>query len=318
MHAVEESEPALPGFGQEIQFYWSKLPDKVIFAGLLAAWYLLFRYFGWVSAIAGQTGSLFDWMWGKWTDPANDASHGKLIPWVVLGLLWLRRKQLIKSVSGSWWPGLAGLAVCLGLHVVGFLVQQPRLSMVALFGGAWILVGLVWGAETLKAAFFPFFIFAFCVPMGGTFAQGLTLPLRLFAAKGVYFIANNLLDVPVLREGTRLVDPTGAYGSFEVAAECSGIRSFTALLAITTIFSVLTMKPLWKKAVMLLSTIPLALFCNIIRVTAVILASNAYKTAAAGRVVDKYFGYVTYALAIGGMLLLARLLRDKAPTPSPP
>ena len=254
---------------------------------------------------------LFDWMWIKWNDPSNDASHGKLIPWAVLGLLWLRRKRLVNSVAGVWWPGLVGLGFALALHVAGFVVQQPRVSMVALFSGAWMLTGLVWGRETLKASFFPFFIFGFCVPMGGTFAQGLTLPLRLLAAKGAVFISKDLLDVSVVRVGTKLMDPHGVFGSFDVAAECSGIRSFIALLAITTIFSVLTMRSWWRRAVMIGSTIPLALICNVMRITTIILAANAFKTAAAGRFVDTYFGYVTYGVAIGGVFLLERLLREK-------
>jgi len=304
-------------FGQELQFYWTKLPGRTIYLGLLAAWCLLFQFFGWTSAIAGRTDSLFNWMWEKWSDPANDASHGKLIPIVVLGLLWLRRRRLVDSVAGVWWPGLVALAFALGLHVVGYVVQQPRLSMVAFFSGAWILVGLVWGRKTLMVSFFPFFIFAFCVPMGGTFAQGLTLPLRLIAAKGATFITKDLLEVPVERIGTKLTDPNGFFGSFDVAAECSGIRSFIALLAITTIFSVLTMKTLWRRTVMIVSTVPLALICNILRITTIILAANTFKSAAAGTFVDDYFGYVTYAVAIGCVFLLGRLLREKKPAGPP-
>jgi exosortase len=312
----EEAVSSRP-FGEELQFYVRKLPDGTVFLGLLAAWCLLFQFFGWTSAIAGKTDSLFDWMWGKWSDPSNDASHGKLIPWAVLALLWVRRKRLVESVSGVWWPGLVGLGFALLLHVMGFVVQQPRISMVALFGGAWVLTGVVWGRETLKVTFFPFCIFAFCVPMGGTFAQGLTLPLRLGAAKGAEFITKGLLDVPVMRVGTKLIDPNGIFGSFDVAAECSGIRSFIALLAITTIFSVLTMRSYWRRGVMIISTIPLSLICNVMRITTIILAANAFKTAKAGEFVDTYFGYVTYGVAICGVLLLARLLKEKPPVTPP-
>jgi exosortase len=317
MHAVENAEAESFGsFGQEVRFYWAKLPDRVIFLGLLAAWCLLFQFFGWTSAIVGLSDSLFGWMWDKWSDPSNDASHGKLIPWVVLGLLWLRRRRLVDSMTGVWWPGLAGLALALWLHIVGVMVQQPRLSMVALFSGAWVLTGLVWGRETLKVSFFPFFIFAFCVPMGGTFAQGLTLPLRLLAAKGALFVSKDLLDISVVRNGTKLLDPNHVY-TFDVAAECSGIRGFTALLAITMIFSVLTKRTLWRRAVMIAATVPLALFCNVMRITTNILAASAFKSQAAGAFMDEWFGYVTYGVAIGGMLLLGRLLREK-PLAVPP
>lgn len=323
MHVIDKGEAGVAQsddaqsfghLGQEVQFYWSKLPDRFVFVGLLAAWVLLFWFFGWSSAVAGNTSSLFDWMWDKWTDPANDASHGKLIPWVVLGLLWWRRKRLVNSVGKVWWPALIGLALALGVHVLGFIVQQPRVSMVGLFAGAWILTGLVWGWETLKVTFFPFFMFGFCVPLGGTFAQGLTLPMRLDAAKVTSFITGDLLDVPVRRIGTKLIDPSGVYGSFDVAAECSGIRSLVALVAITMIFAVTTLRKPWKMAIMIAAAIPLALICNVMRVTTIILAANACKSQEAGHFVDSYFGYVTYGVAIAGMLMLGRLLKEKPVT----
>jgi hypothetical protein len=53
------------------------------------------------------------------------------------------------------------------------------------------------------------------------------------------------------------------------------------------------------------------------RITTIILAANAFKTAAAGHFVDDYFGYVTYGVAIGGVLLLERWLREKPPATPP-
>jgi exosortase len=152
--------------------------------------------------------------------------------------------------------------------------------------------------------------------MGGTFAQGLTLPLRLFAAKVTTFITRDGLGIEVMRIGTKLVDPHNRW-HFEVAAECSGIRSFTALLAISTIFSVLTMRLLWKRVLMIALTVPISLVCNILRLTTIILAATAYKSQAAGQLVDNWFGYVTYMIGIGLLLLVARWLREK-PLPAPP
>jgi exosortase len=308
--------PSREGFLTEFQRFWGALPDKAVFGALLAAWVLLFQYYGWSTSVAERSGSLFSWMWGKWDDPANDASHGKLIPLVVLAILWFRRERLAKSAAGVWWPGLPAVGLALALHVAGFVVQQPRLSMVAFFFGAWGLVGLVWGWETLKVTFFPFFIFAFCVPMGGTFAQELTLPLRQLAATVTMFITHNLLQIDVVQNGTQLLDAHKRW-HYEVAAECSGIRSFIALLAISTIFSVLTMRSFWKRAIMITLTVPIALICNVLRLSAIILAATAFRSQAAGDFMDHWFGFVTYMIGLGILLLAGRWLREK-PLPVPP
>ena len=116
--------------------------------------------------------------------------------------------------------------------------------------------------------------------------------------------------------GRSLLDPHGCW-HFEVAAECSGIRSFIALLAISTIFSVLTMRSFWKRAVMIVLTVPIALICNVLRLSTIIMAATAFQSQAAGNFVDRWFGYVTYMIGIGLLLLAARWLRDK-PSGVPP
>ena len=51
------------------------------------------------------------------------------------------------------------------LHIVGYVIQQPRVSVAALFLGIYGLMGLTWGPEFLRKTFFPCFLFVFCVPM---------------------------------------------------------------------------------------------------------------------------------------------------------
>ena len=315
MEATAKIEmPVEKGLLEELRACWTLLPDKLMFGVLLAGWVLLFQFYGCGSAVAAQDHSLFAWMWQKWSDPSNDASHAKLIPFVTIYLLWARRERLARAGAAVWWPGLVVVAAALTLHVIGFVVQQPRFSMVALFAGGWGLVGLVWGWEALKLAFFPFFIFGFCVPVGGTFSLALTLRLRILAAEATRLVTQNLLGVDVVRTGTTLMDPQLKWHC-EVAAECSGIRSFVALLAISTIVSVLTMKKLWKRAVIISLTVPLSLVCNIFRLTTIILAAKAFQQSGqseqAIRFVDSWFGYVTYAVAIGLLLFAGRLLKER-------
>jgi exosortase len=317
MDVVEQKAPAPvaaefgPSFAEEFRSYWTRLPDKGLFFGLLAAWCLVFHLFGTSSFNFSSTPSLFQWMYNAWNAPMLDSSQGNLIPFVVAILLWVKRRELAETISGWWWPGLALVALALLLHVFGFLAQQPRISIVALFFGIYSLVGLVWGWRTLKASFFPFAIFAFCMPLG-TFVEDLTLPLRLFATKLTYLICHGGLDIPVLQNGTELFDVTGKI-NFDVAPACSGIRSFVALLAVTTIFSMLAFKAIWKRAAMIALTVPLVVFFNVFRLVAIILATQAINREA-GLFVHEWFGFVTYMLAVACLLGVAHLLRDKPST----
>ncbi|MBI3877623.1 MAG: hypothetical protein HY300_16965, partial [Verrucomicrobia bacterium] len=93
----------------EFRAVWARLPDKPLFCTLLGAWALLFHFLGHCSFNFTDRPSLFAWMWGAWSAPALEAEHGKLVPLVVLALLWLRRGELLATPTRRCLPALAGL-----------------------------------------------------------------------------------------------------------------------------------------------------------------------------------------------------------------
>jgi exosortase len=302
-----------PSFWSEFQDYWARVPDKWLFLTLLAGWCVLFQFIGISSFNLGTTEpSLFEWLYHAWNTPALDCSQGNLMPFVVVVLFWVKRRELAASISGVWWPGLAVVGLALLVHIVGFLAQQPRVSMIALFLGLYGLIGVVWGWRTMWSSLFPMALFAFCMPLG-TFAEGLTLPLRLLAATWTRMICHGLLGIDVVQQGTALLDPHDFKFNYDVAVACSGIRSFVALLAVTTVFAMLSLRSVWKRALMLVTTVPLVIFCNVLRLVVVILITQAYGREQ-GMWVHGWFGFVTYLVAIGSLLVMAHWLREK---PSP-
>ena len=73
---------------------------------LLAAWLALFQFLG--NAILGyvHTPSLFSWMLGQYNNPNADDGHGNFIPFLVIGLFWWKRRELLALPLKLWWPGL--------------------------------------------------------------------------------------------------------------------------------------------------------------------------------------------------------------------
>ena len=305
-----------PSFWTEFQDYYARVPDKWLFVTLLGGWAVLFQFVGISSFNFGTTEpSLFEWLYNAWNTVALDCSQGNLIPFVVLALFWVKRQELASSISGVWWPGLTLVGLSLLVHVAGFLAQQPRLSMIALFAGIWGIIGLVWGRRTLRASFFPMVLFAFCMPLG-TFAQPVTLPLRMLAATFTRTICHGVLGIDVVQQGTSLLDPHDVKFNYDVAVQCSGIRSFVALLAVATVFAMLCLKSPWKRLLMMVSTVPLVVFCNVLRLVVVILITQAYSRKE-GMWVLEWFGFVTYMIAIGSLLAIAHWVREK-PLPANP
>ena len=301
------SQNGFERFCQNLKNFWRELPNKGFFLGLFLGWVILFQYLGHCSFNFTKNPSLFSWMWGAYSAPALDSEHGKLIPFSVLILLWMKQKELLSVAQQVWWPGLLGLFVSVLLHLVGYVVQQPRVSMGAFFGGVYSLLALAWGYRFAKACFFPFILFAFAVPLGNSI-DAVTVPLRLFATTVTRIVASGL-GIELIQQGNQLLDPQGGYG-YEIVTACSGIRSLIPVIAITFIYAMLSFRSPAKRALLLAFAIPLAVVCNIFRVLAIVLTRNVFDEHAA-IIVHERFGYVTYLLTLGGAFALGAYLSSR-------
>jgi exosortase len=309
-----------------IQFMecWQRLPNKALFLVLLAAWLALFQFLGNSTLGYINTPSLLIWMNTVYvSNPdanGSDDSHGKLIPFVVLGIFWWKRKQLLALPLRTWSPGLLLVAFALVLHVAGYMVQQPRISIIALFTGVYGLMGLAWGPQWLRASFFPFCLFAFCVPLGWL-AVNITFPLRLLVCRAVEWISVYILQIDIQRVGTALTDPTGHY-HYDVAAACSGIRSLFATFAVALIYAMLAFRTWWKRGLLIASAVPLAVLGNIVRMLSIIIAAEIWGQEAGNYVHEGgplgVISLLPYLAAFAGLFLLGNLLRERpSPVPAP-
>ena len=297
---------------------WRRVPNKAFFLILLAAWLALFHFLGNATLGYIPTPSLLAWMHAVYASnpDANgtDDSHGKLIPLVVLALFWWKRKQLMALPLRIWWPALLLVVLALGLHLVGYMVQQPRISIVALFTGIYGLMGLAWGREWLRESFFPFFLFAFCIPLGWS-GVALTFRLRMLVCRLVELICHHVLAIDIIREGTAIMDPSGRY-QYEVAAACSGMRSLIATLAVAVIYAMVAFRSWWKRGILVASALPLAVFGNVVRMLTIVIAAEIGGQQWGARIHEGgplgIYSLLPYVPAFGGLLFLGYLLREHA------
>ena len=283
---------------------WRMLPNKFFFFSLAAVWVALFTFLGNSTFGYLDSNSIFSWTFDINTSPNSDSQFCLFIPFVVLALFWWKRAELVAQPLGFWWPGIFLIAAGLLAHLIGYVVQQPRLSLIGFFMGLYGLTGLAWGRHWLKASWFPFFLLIFYIPAFGT--DWLTLRMRLMVSWIVAAIAHLGLAPDLIRDGTQLFDAQHTFG-YEVAAACSGIRSLTALLALTTIFGFVNFKAPWKRAVMILLAFPLSVLGNVMRLCFTIVVAELFGQNA-GKAVETDAGFVTFAVAIGCVFLVARWL----------
>jgi exosortase len=283
---------------------WRQLPNKTFFFVLLAAWLALFQFLG--NSILGyiHTPSLFSWMYEAYNspNPAADDGHGDFIPFLVVALFWWKRRELLALRLQIWWPGLLLIIFATAMHILGYVLQQPRISIVALFTGVYGLMGLAWGREWLKKSFFPFCLFAFSLPLGVQ-ANFITFPLRLLVCQLVEAIGHFVLAIDVTRVGTQLFDPSGTY-QYDVAPACSGIRSLVAIFLLATIYGFITFRSTGKRLLLMALAFPFAVLGNLARMLFIIIAAELGGQEAGNYIhASSIFSLVPYLPAIIGLLL---------------
>ncbi len=308
--ANESSAEIRPGFLEELRAFWSALPQKEVFLVLAGAWFLLFGLLGNSTFGYVDTGSLFSWMYTSYNAPDSEDSHGNLIPFVVLGLIWWKREKLQSLRLDAWPLALVLIVGALILHAIGFIAQQPRISIIAMMTGFYGIMGLCWGKEWMRHVMFPYFLVVFCVPIG-SLADIITFPLRVLVSEIAVWVATNVLQLEIIREGTLIFDADRSF-QFDVAPACSGIRSLITLFALTTIYGFTTFETTWRRAVMMFSSVPLAVLGNVLRITTVVLVGDVYGQEM-GKTIEQKLGFLTFLVAIVGILVLSHFLVENRP-----
>jgi exosortase len=310
-----ETKAAAPDWRMDTLECWHRLPNKAFFFTLLAAWLLLFQFWG--NAILGyvHTSSLFAWLYDAYNinaDTGGDASYGNMIPFLVVGIFWWKRKELLALPLQFWWPGLLILVAALALHMLGYLVQQPIPSIMALFMGIYALTGLAWGREWLRHSMYPFFLFAFSIPLTAHL-NFILFPLRLLVTWLVEMVAH-VIGIGIIRQGTQLIDPSGTF-QYEVAAACGGMRSLIAVFLLATVYGFATFRSPGKRIFLMALALPFAVLGNMLRLLAIIVAAEMGGQHAGDYVHEGGpFGIISllpYVPGIVGLLWVGRCLEKR-------
>lgn len=277
----------------------------------------LFQIYGNANQGYIDTRSLFWWWSYQWINPASETEHGWLIFGLSIWLFWRNLKKL-PIRAGDERSGLAiGVALmsfAIGIHTIGYVAQQARVSIVALLLFVGGILSLVGGRRWARAAVFPLGFMFFAIPLN--VLDSLGFYLRLWVSESSTAIAH-LCGVDVIRNGTQLVAPDGSY-QYEVAAACSGVRSMVALMAISLLEAYITLRSWSRRVAAFLLCIPFTYLGNIVRITAVIFTGQ-WLGQKAGLWVHDNLGFLVYVIVMAGVLLGVGAIRRWWPeTPKVP
>lgn len=243
-------------------------------------------------------GLVEDWM----NNP--DYSHGFLIPAISLYMVWCRKEDLRQAQrSPSMW-GLLVFLAGIGQYVAGYVGAEHFLQSTSLI---LVLLGaalFLWGMEIMRLLLIPIIFLIFMIPLPAIVWNNFAFLLKLFATKTAVLLMQ-AMDIIVLREGNVLYLPMV---TLEVVDACSGLRSLISLLALGVLLGFMSSFSVWKKWIIFLSAVPIAIFSNIARLLLTVALAQWYGAEVTEDLQHTASGIFVFAMGLILMLLVYKLL----------
>jgi exosortase len=233
-----------------------------------------------------------------------DFSHGFLIPFFVLFLLWDRRERLSAAPIRPSWAGLQLVLFALGVLMMGVYGAELFLSRISL---VFLLAGIVWtlaGWQMMRELRFVFFVMLLGIPLPAVLFNQITFPLQLMASR----VASAILPffgVPVLREGN-IIELASI--QLEVAEACSGIRSLMSLFTVAVLYGYFMQKSRKKRVLLALASVPIAVAANVFRIVGTGLCVQYWDPDKALGFFHEFSGWLMFVLSLGCLHLVNTLL----------
>ena len=230
---------------------------------------------------------------GLWRDNAA-WSHGYLIPVIAVVIAHFRLKELNpRRIETCIWGMPIILAGCLirvwseTLHFgypgwVTFLVVTAGIVLFLL------------GWPMFKALWVPVAYLGLMIPWNFKYYEGVALPLQNVGAAAAGRILG-FIGYERIHDALPRMDPAQAYahmltygkvvflksnaihllsGPLTVAEACSGLHLLFAFVALGVMTAFIYRRATWERILIMASSVPIAVFCNVIRVTLMAIASD--------------------------------------------
>jgi exosortase len=228
-----------------------------------------------------------------WNDDPN-YSHGFLVLPVALVILWRQWVESESITPEPWRWGWGALGMVLILRALCYergadwsetATILPVIACLTLTSGGWPLFRRIWPA-------IGFLVFLFPLPqrINGLLAQ----PLQSVATMGSAALLK-LTGLWVVAEGNVIL--VGA-DPLEVAVACNGLSMLMCLAATVAAMTILVSMESWKRVILLITIIPVALVSNILRITATAWCYHFFGSKVGGHFAHDAAGWLMMPIAL--------------------
>jgi exosortase len=219
-------------------------------------------------------------------------------------LLWTDRHRLLsgRRVQPSWWSAIGLLLfsqLVRAVGITGMLDSLERYSLILALGGLLLLLA---GRPFCRRIQYHYLFLFLMVPLPAPIHNRIALPLLGLATQAACAVLD-ILGIQVIPEGNTLL--LNGRVELAVAEACSGLRMLTAFIVVAAFLAFLADRPRWQRVVLLASSVPVAMICNIMRLVATALLFLLVNENVGQKFFHDFAGVSMMPLAI--LLLMAEL-----------
>lgn len=234
-----------------------------------------------------------------WWRNSPDDNFSVLVPPVAAFLIWQQKDRLERvPFTGSWW-GLAVILLggtMLALGRLGAILTLVQYACVVTFYG--IVLSLL-GWQAVRIILVPLLVLLFTIPLPQFIMANLSTTLQLLSSEyGVLLM--RAFGISVFLEGN--VIDLGTY-KLQVAEACSGLRYLFPLMTMGFLIAYFYKGALWKRVVLFLSSIPITVVMNSLRIAIIGVTVDRWGTEMAEGLLHEFQGWMIFMLSTALLLL---------------
>ncbi|GIW88844.1 MAG: exosortase [Isosphaeraceae bacterium] len=241
-----------------------------------------------------------------WSTDEN-YSHGFLVPLLSLYFANEAARRGPVPRTGGIGLGTCLLAACLLGRALTLIVPIGVLADLSFLMGLAGIVATLAGTAALRRYGFALFFLIFMVPLPIALYSAIASPLqRLVSRMGATLL--NAIGIPVLTQGNMMTLPGDVH--LFVAEACSGMRQLTGFLALTTAVAYLGAKPAWYRMILIVSSVPIAISANVLRVAATAWLAHTVDPAAVKGPLHTFEGLVMMGVGLAALAFECAVLNS--------
>ena len=245
-------------------------------------------------------------LWELWRQ-SDEYSSGLLVPFLAVYIFWSRRRDIARCpIKPSIW-GLFAFAGAQAVRHLGLFLMYSSAERLSVVLSIAALILLLFGWKFFRKISPILLFLCLMLPLPNVVQYYVGMNLQRWATSSAVFCLE-VIGYAVTQDG-HTID----MGNVTVAVleACNGLRMITAFFVISGLVVLLVQRTWWEKLVILVSSLPIALLCNTVRLAITAVFFTILEGEYWEQIFHDFGGYAMMPLAlaavVGELWLLAKL-----------